>query len=136
MANVGTIAPNHGNGSLEGTIRTLTIGGRVRLVPTGVAPDTRDPTHTVYMRTPDGSAAEVGAAWSKTIKRGANAGQELLSITIDDPSLPQPLHLSGFPASGVSGGYDLVWRRQRGSAPAAAAGQGQPPANDHDSIPF
>lgn len=128
MSNVGTLSPR--NDALEGIIRTLTLSAPIRLVPTGVAPDTRDPTHTVYMRTMDGGAAEVGAAWGKTIKRGANIGGVLLSITIDDPSLPQPLDLSGFPASGVSGGYDLVWRRKRGGSAAPA----EAPANDY--VPY
>lgn len=52
------------------------------------------------------SGAEIGAAWKKTSK----AGKPYLSVKLDGPILPEPIHcaLTGQ----KDGSYDLIWSRR------------------------
>jgi uncharacterized protein (DUF736 family) len=49
---------------------------------------------------------ELGAGWKKTAKSGTN----FVSIRLDSPALPAPIHCALFP--GKNGTFDLTWRRQ------------------------
>ena len=85
-----------------GTIRTLMLNGRIRIVPnehkTGAeAPDFRIPLGNT----------EIGAAWRKT-KQGTE--QSYLKVRLDDPSWPQPVW-GVLMESTEDGVLRLVWRR-------------------------
>ena len=85
-----------------GSIRTLMLNGRVRIVPnqrkTGVdAPDFRISLGNT----------EIGAAWRKT-KQGTE--QSYLKVRLDDPAWPQPVW-GVLMESTEDGVVRLVWRR-------------------------
>jgi uncharacterized protein DUF736 len=66
-------------------------------------------------RSPPGtfSYVEFGAAWKRTSERG----QEFLSASIDDPSLPAPLNAAPFPSEDGETA-SLVWSRSKAKAKA------------------
>jgi uncharacterized protein (DUF736 family) len=66
-----------------GTIRTLTMTARVRMV----ANDRKDGEGAPDFRIMAGTA-EIGAAWRKT-KQGSE--ETYLRVKLDDPTLPQPI---------------------------------------------
>jgi uncharacterized protein (DUF736 family) len=66
-----------------GTIRTLTMSVRVRLI----ANDRKDADGAPDFRIVAG-AAEIGAAWRRTRK---GSEETYLSVKLDDPALPQPI---------------------------------------------
>lgn len=86
-----------------GTVRTLTVEVKVRLVPNEKgsenAPDYRVQTAGNY---------EIGAAWRKV--SGATE-RPYLSVTLDDPSFPATLYARLVESEG--GSYDLVWTRSK-----------------------
>ena len=90
-----------------GTIRTLTMSVRVRLV----ANDRKDSDGAPDFRIVVG-AAEIGAAWRRTRK---GTDEPYLSVKLDDPALPQPIW--GCPVRGD--------RRRPGTPRMAARPQGR-----------
>jgi uncharacterized protein (DUF736 family) len=140
MATVGYLQRSEGGG-VHGVIQTLTFGAKISLRrnPDWKQGDDRAPVARVYAGTP--GEPEIGAAWLKTVQRGDNAGMRFYTLTIDDPSLAQPLYLTAYPVKGQEGRYDVVWQRPRTKvAPGPAApipdeGGGAGAAID-DEIPF
>jgi uncharacterized protein (DUF736 family) len=92
------------DGGWEGTIRTLSLSAKTRLVPN----DNRDGATAPDFRVLCG-ASELGAAWSR---RGASGEhREYLSVHLDDPSLRAPISAALFPSeNGVAA--NLVWNRR------------------------
>ena len=80
MANIGTFTAQ--NGSYTGTVRTLTLNVKVRLVPSDKASENA-PDYRVVA----GNGLEIGAAWKKLSK----AERPYLSVTLDDQSFPATL---------------------------------------------
>jgi uncharacterized protein (DUF736 family) len=76
MAHIGTFTEQ--NNSYSGTVRTLTLNVKIKIVPNGKekgnAPDYRILVDNF----------EIGAAWKKVSK----ADRPYLSVTLDDPSFP------------------------------------------------
>ncbi len=99
MAVIGTFARIK-NGYV-GTIRTLTINAKVRIV----ANDRKVNASAPEFRLLHG-ATEIGAAWKATTKD--EEPRNYLSAVIDDPLLPEPLRLALFEEHGK---LNLVWRR-------------------------
>jgi uncharacterized protein (DUF736 family) len=123
---------------IRGRVATLTMALDFRLEKNpryvkGQSPASV-PSLLVIADGPQGIPVACGAAWPRIATRGDNPGSKFYTMTIDDPSLDAPLHVTMFP---VAGGdpqkqrYDVVWRRaRRGAAPAIAA-----PGEDEDSAP-
>jgi uncharacterized protein (DUF736 family) len=87
-----------------GTIRTLTVSTKVRLI----ANDRKEAEGAPDFRIMAGDA-EIGVAWRKTKK---DSEETYLRVKLDDPVLPQPIWgalLEG-PEVGVA---RLLWRRDR-----------------------
>lgn len=88
-------------------LRTLILDAELAILPAEEWDAGNAPNHRVLL-----FGNEVGAAWDRT---GEKAGA-YLSVTIDDPSLPQPVRARLF----RSGADDDVWvlhwsrRKQRG----------------------
>jgi uncharacterized protein (DUF736 family) len=61
----------------------------------------RRPQYRIYSQ-----GAEVGAAWSKT----SEAGNDYISLKLDDPALPAPIYASLF-VDNEGDKYSLVWQR-------------------------
>ena len=87
-----------------GTIRTLTVATKVRLVANDRKEGEGAPDFRIFAGT-----AEIGAAWRK-IKQGAE--QTYLRVKLDDPALPQPIWGALLEATD-DGVARLVWRRER-----------------------
>lgn len=87
-----------------GTLRTLTVTAKIRLV----ANDRKEAAGTPDFRVMAG-AAEIGAAWRRT-KQGSE--ETYLLVKLDDPALPQPIWGALLEAT-EDGVARLVWRRDR-----------------------
>lgn len=98
MSTVGKLKPvRDGQGyHLIGYIRTLEINLQVKLYPITDAASEKSPAYRIYAIGRDGAEVEVGAAWKKTMSNPEKFGEEFLSLTIDDPSLPQSLNVAAF----------------------------------------
>lgn len=101
MANIGTFTAQ--NNSFIGTVRTLTLNVKVRLV----ASDKTSESAPDY-RIVAGNGLEIGAAWKKISK----ADRPYLSVTLDDPSFPATLHARL--VEGEDGAHNLIWSRSKG----------------------
>jgi len=98
MAQIGTFTRGE-DGSYTGTIKTLSLSIKARLIPAeasqnGKAPDLRVLSGNV----------EIGAAWKRTSKENT----VYHSVKLDDPSFPAPIFAN---LVEVEGGYALVWSR-------------------------
>lgn len=101
MANIGTFTAQ--NGSYTGTVRTLTLNVKVRVVPSDKASENA-PDYRVVA----GNGLEIGAAWKKLSK----AERPYLSVTLDDPSFPATLYARL--VEGEDGAHNLIWSRSKG----------------------
>ncbi len=101
MANIGTFTVQ--NNSFTGTVRTLTLNVKVRLVPSDKASENA-PDYRVVA----GNGLEIGAAWKKVSK----AERPYLSVTLDDPSFPATLYARL--VEGEDGAHNLIWSRSKG----------------------
>ncbi|AVO39997.1 DUF736 domain-containing protein [Simplicispira suum] len=101
MANIGTFTAQNGN--YTGTVRTLTLNVKVRLVPSDKASENA-PDYRVVA----GNGLEIGAAWKKLSK----AERPYLSVTLDDPSFPATLYARL--VEGEDGAHNLIWSRSKG----------------------
>src|SRR6185437_14623288 len=104
MSVIGTFTPAK-DGGWTGTIRTLSINAKVRLVPN----DNRDGQNTPAFLVIFGHA-RVGEAWEAR-SVGENP-KDYLRVTLDDPSLIAPMNAALF-TSEDRGSAQLVWNRRR-----------------------
>ncbi|MBB4096304.1 DUF736 domain-containing protein [Ochrobactrum pecoris] len=86
-----------------GRIRTLTLNAEVTILPVDSTDAENAPERRVFL-----NGVEVGAAWERT---GEKAGT-WLSITIDDPSLVEPIRARMFEADAKKGIWSLHWSRR------------------------
>ena len=86
-----------------GTIRTLTLNAKVRIV----ANDQKQSANAPDFRIVSGMT-EIGAAWRKT----AEDQSSYLSVSLDDPSLAAPIRAALFETTD-DGLLRLVWRREK-----------------------
>jgi uncharacterized protein (DUF736 family) len=100
MANIGNFTAQ--KDSFTGTVRTLTLNVKVKIVPNNKesenAPDYRIVAGTY----------EIGAAWKKVSK----ADRPYLSATLDDPSFPATIYARLVEAE--DGVHNLIWSRSKG----------------------
>jgi uncharacterized protein (DUF736 family) len=101
MAVIGTFAAV--KDGYAGTIRTLTMHAKVRLV----ANDRKDGGGGPDFRVMNGPM-EIGVAWRRT-KQGTE--ESYLRVKLDDPALPQPIWGALFESTD-DGIVRLVWRRE------------------------
>jgi uncharacterized protein (DUF736 family) len=87
-----------------GSIRTLTINGRVKIL----ANDRKDTEGAPDFRVSLGPT-EIGAAWRR-IKQGTD--QSYLRVRLDDPAWPQPIWAILIEATD-DGIVRLIWRREK-----------------------
>ncbi len=102
MAQIGTFTRN--DDGFFGRVRTLTLDVEVAILPADDTDAENAPEHCVFL---DG--LEVGAAWDRT---GDKAGS-YLSLTIDDPSFPEPIRARLFEADAKKGAWNLHWTRRK-----------------------
>ena len=98
MAQIGTFTRAE-DGSYTGTIKTLALNIKARLIPAEPSQNEKAPA----MRVMAGNV-EIGAAWQRTSKENT----VYHSVKLDDPSFPTPIFAN---LVAVDDGYALVWSR-------------------------
>ena len=98
MAQIGSFIRGE-DGVFAGTIKTLSLNIKARLVPADASSNDKAPDLRVLV-----GNVEIGAAWRRTSKENT----EYHSVKLDDPSFPAPIY-----ANLVKGetDYALVWSR-------------------------
>ena len=90
----------------SGRLTTLTLDAELTLVPVEPSNTDNAPHYRVHSGTDD-QAPEIGAGWKRT---GAKAGN-YVSVLIDDPALPNPIHANLFRSASEQATYLLTWNR-------------------------
>ncbi len=104
MSVIGTFIPAK-DGGWTGSIRTLTINAKLRLVPN----DNRDNENAPLFRVFTGHS-RVGDAWAA--RSGGDVPKDYLRVRLDDPSLPEPISAALFQSEDGKEAQ-LVWNRRR-----------------------
>ena len=100
MATIGTFTA--GKDGYAGTIRTLTISVKARIVANDKKSDAA-PDFRVYA-----GRAELGAAWKA--RTSSDKPRDYLSVLLDDPSFAEPVRAALF--EDEDGAAWLVWNRR------------------------
>jgi uncharacterized protein (DUF736 family) len=99
MATIGTFTSS-GNGFI-GTIKTLNLNVKARIERIE-NPSDKGPQFRVFS-----GAVELGAAWQKQAK---DTERDYISVKLDDPSFPNPIHATLVEIEGRDG-LQLIWSR-------------------------
>jgi uncharacterized protein (DUF736 family) len=108
------------NGTAEelvGEIRTLQFSLKVRFVQVLNKKSEKSPDYRIYSGVWDDRAVQIGTAWKKQKTRPDGTVFEFLTITIDDPSLPQALNVAAF--LNEDGDWEITFRRRQPKSNAA-----------------
>lgn len=109
MATIGTFTPAKDGGWI-GSIQTLTISAKLRLVPNDDRTDEKAPAFRVCLGQSRIGQSRIGDAWEA--RSGGDEPKDYLRVRIDDPSLFEPLSAALFPAEDNQSAQ-LVWKRRR-----------------------
>ena len=93
------------DGGWNGSIQTLTINTKVRLVPNDNRENENAPAFLIFA-----GRAELGAAWQQ--RSSGETPRDYLSVKLDDPSLQDAISAALFQAAGGKEAQ-LVWSRRR-----------------------
>ncbi len=104
MAVIGTFTPAK-DGGWVGTIRTLTINTKVRLVPNDDRSSKRAPAFRVFV-----GHSRIGEAWEP--KTGGLSPKDYLRVKLDDPMLPASITAVIF-VSETGESAQMHWGRRR-----------------------
>jgi uncharacterized protein (DUF736 family) len=104
MTVIGTFTPAK-DGGWTGSIRTLTIDAKVRLVPNDNRDSDSAPVFRVFV-----GRSRIGDAWSA--RTSGDNPKDYLRVRFDDPSLPEPVSAALFQSDDGSSAQ-LVWNRRR-----------------------
>src|SRR4051812_46960630 len=104
MAVIGTFTLAK-DGGWVGTIRTLTIDAKVRLVPNDDRNGKKAPAFRVFV-----GSSRIGEAWEA--RTSGLRPKDYLQVKLDDPMLPEPINAAMF-ASEDSSGAHLLWARRK-----------------------
>lgn len=112
MSKIGTLksVKNGAHEELHGEIKTMQMQVNVRFIPDHLKLSDNAPDYDI--RTEGG--VNIGAAWEKTKVKAGGDKFTFLSITIDDPSMPQPLNVAAFKKD--DGTWDITWRRRQANS--------------------
>lgn len=103
MAVIGTFTPAKDGGWI-GTIRTLTIDVKVRLVPNDDRTGTKAPAFRVFV-----GNSRIGDAWEA--KTGGLSPKDYLRVRLDDPMLSEPIN-AAMVASENGDMAQMLWSRR------------------------
>ena len=100
MSQIGSFTRSN-DGTYTGTIKTLAIDAKARLVAGGggIAGDKAPDLRVIV------SGVEIGAAWRRTSKDN----RTYHSVKLDDPSFTAPIYANLF--EGDDGEFALIWSR-------------------------
>jgi len=104
MANIGTFTAD--KDGFTGTLRTLTLNVKVKLVPN----DKGDRENAPDFRLQATGGYDIGAAWKKV----SQAERAYLSVTLDDPSFPATIYARLIEED--DGTHNLIWSRSKPTA--------------------
>ena len=104
MSAIGTFTSAKGGG-WDGSIHTLTINTKVRLVPNDNRENENAPAFLIFA-----GRSELGAAWKQ--RSSGETPRDYLSVKLDDPSLPEAISAALFDATDGKEAQ-LVWSRRR-----------------------
>jgi uncharacterized protein (DUF736 family) len=104
MAVIGTFTPAK-DGGWVGTIRTLTIDAKVRLVPNDDRTGTKAPAFRVLV-----GNSRIGEAWEA--KTGGISPKDYLRVKLDDPMLSEPINAALFATEGGESAQ-MLWGRRK-----------------------
>ena len=104
MANIGTFTAD--KDGFTGTLRTLTLNVKVKLVPN----DKGDRENAPDFRLQATGGYDIGAAW----KKASQAERPYLSVTLDDPSFPATIYARLIEED--DGTHNLIWSRSKPAA--------------------
>lgn len=96
-----------GTDGYVGTIHTLSLNRKVHIKANDRKHSENAPDFRIFT-----GRTELGAAWIR--RKSDDDSQEYLSITLDDPSFPKPVHAALFEKQ--DGVAYLVWDRDRQEA--------------------
>lgn len=109
MSVIGTFTLSK-DGGWTGSIRTLTIDAKLRLVPNDNKDHENAPAFRVFI-----GHSRIGDAWEA--RSGGDAPKDYLRVKLDDPSLPEPLSVALFPPE-EGDKAQLVWNRRKAEGSA------------------
>jgi uncharacterized protein (DUF736 family) len=101
MAHIGTFTAQ--NDSFTGTVRTLTLNVKVKIVPSDKGSENA-PDYRIVAA----GGFDIGAGWKKV----SRAERPYLSVTLDDPSFPATIYARL--VEGEDGVHNLIWSRSKG----------------------
>ena len=104
MATIGTFTAD--KDGFTGTLRTLTLNVKVKLVPN----DKGDRENAPDFRLQATGGYDIGAAWKKV----SQAERPYLSVTLDDPSFPATIYARLIEED--DGTHNLIWSRSKPAA--------------------
>jgi uncharacterized protein (DUF736 family) len=120
MAKIGKLTPsslvNPVDGEFDGHLRTLTMDLSIRTITNPDNRSDRAPDLLVQALGQARQWVEVGLAWWKPLDRKEGASDRYLSITIQDPSMPEALHCAAFREEGTNN-WLITWRPRKPNAP-------------------
>lgn len=90
----------------RGRVKTLTLDAELTLVPAEASDTENAPDFRAHIGS-DEQALEVGAGWKRTGEKAGN----YVSVLLDDPALPHPIHANLFHSVNEDGAYLLTWNR-------------------------
>lgn len=104
MATIGIFIPSN-DGGWTGTIRTLSINARVRLVPNDSRDDSKAPAYRLML-----GHRRIGDAWEAQTSND-DRPRAYLRVRFDDPAFPAPIDAALFSdPEGVK--FQLIWNRR------------------------
>ena len=101
---IGTFTPAK-DGGWTGSIHTLTLDAKIRLVPNDDKTNDKAPAYRVLL-----GHSRVGDAWEA--KTTGDTPKTYLRLRLDDPAFPEPLNVALFP-SDTGDKASLVWDRRK-----------------------
>lgn len=101
MAQIGTFTRS--TNGFAGTIKTLSLNAKVRLVPTRGTDGENAPDYRLIA----GTDTEIGAGWKRV---GEKAG-DYVSVLVDDPAFVQPIRANLIRSEGDEKTFALLWSR-------------------------
>jgi uncharacterized protein (DUF736 family) len=116
MAVIGTFTPAKDGGWI-GTIRTLTIDVKVRLVPNDDRTSKKAPAFRVLV-----GNSRIGDAWEA--KTSGLSPKDYLRVKLDDPMLTEPINAAMF-ASDTGDTAQMLWNRRAATSPSELATSSQ-----------
>lgn len=139
MNRVGNLRRHPSENAYVGSVRMMAYTFGLLVLPAERQSDNPDAPAWDAYTTSGGHRVHLGSGWNKQPKDPN--GKTFLSLTLDQPSWPAPLNLTGFRAD-EGDGFDLVWSRSRAAnrpasgAPGGAPASGRQPGDLDDEIPF